>query len=393
MDAEQARWQEEARVAAAQAMQERAAAARAARAAAEIAPPPRASVATDSLKALLGIGAPSVDFASVTPRECPRLHELGQLPPSPDWEDELARARAEASTLSAALEAARTELASFKATASATELSLRSQLAAAVRERDQLRSQRASVAVPPALQGGDGRGAQCKCHSRVRMGNGMCGVAYPPRRGGGGEPHTERLSELGGKRSLLGSLRQFCRAFYHARQWEAGVELLCLLCSEEELVGMEARGREGGDGPKAAAGGAEGGEVPECGKVQVAIVARLALRGERDYIARYANCFRGRSEDNVHAEEFVLQDAQLDALLRSGRATELSLYMSYQPCHHSGGRLPESSSRQLAVASARANQGHPTSCSEKLAAFAEQVLRPHLPLPTVTYRCRGGAPP
>ena len=29
------------------------------------------------------------------------------------------------------------------------------------------------------------------------------------------------------------------------------------------------------------------------------------------YIARYANCFRGNSEVNVHAEEFLLSDNQL----------------------------------------------------------------------------------
>ena len=44
------------------------------------------------------------------------------------------------------------------------------------------------------------------------------------------DPHTERLAELPTKRSLLGDLSRFCRAFYHANQWEAEV-FLCLQCS------------------------------------------------------------------------------------------------------------------------------------------------------------------
>jgi hypothetical protein len=103
---------------------------------------------------------------------------------------------------------------------------------------------------------------------------------------------------------------------------------------------------------------------------------------------RYANCFRGRSEWNVHAEEFMLADPQLLALLRGGsdaggdRARILRLYMSYQPCHHSGGRLPEAKTpedarKQLELAARRKDQGHPTSCSERLRAFYEAEMREH----------------
>ncbi len=107
--------------------------------------------------------------------------------------------------------------------------------------------------------------------------------------------------------------------------------------------------------------------------MQVTIVARVlgAETGADLYVARYANCFRGRSEWNMHAEEFMLSDPQLLELLRgsacaagagsdkgggvSERAATLRLYMSYQPCHHSGGRLPEAKTaedarRQLEVA-------------------------------------------
>ena len=109
----------------------------------------------------------------------------------------------------------------------------------------------------------------------------------------------------------------------------------------------------------------------------MAIVARLVLdNGEADYVARYANCFRGKSESNVHAEEFLMRDDELLRLVRGGWARELRLYMTYQPCHHSGGRLPEDAAQQRKVAAQRANQGHPTSCSVRLREFCERELRP-----------------
>ena len=73
---------------------------------------------------------------------------------------------------------------------------------------------------------------------------------------------------------------------------------------------------------------------------------------------RYANCFRGNSEFNVHAEEFLLEDQALITALdglegvehpkvlttaagpAAELAAELTLFMTYQPCHHSGGNVP-----------------------------------------------------
>ena len=72
-----------------------------------------------------------------------------------------------------------------------------------------------------------------------------------------------------------------------------------------------------------------------------------------------------------------MRDEALLALVRGGRARELQLYMSYQPCHHSGGRLPEDAARKRKVAAQRANQGHPTSCSVRLRDFCMRELRSH----------------
>lgn len=198
---------------------------------------------------------------------------------------------------------------------------------------------------PAALQ------RRCKCASAGWRCN------YPPRRGGGGEPHA--MSARDSRRSLLGGHKQFCRAFYHANQWEADV-FLCLCCSADAT---------GAALVKSAAS-------ESCGKLQVTIVARLVMRSGEDRVTRYANCFRGASEQNVHAEEFLLRDEETLAILRSGAAAELLLYMSYQPCHHSGGRVSGDPARQQRVASRRADQGHPISCSERLRDFAARELAP-----------------
>ncbi|KOO23735.1 splicing factor u2af 65 kda [Chrysochromulina tobinii] len=224
----------------------------------------------------------------------------------------------------------------------------------------------------------------------------------------------EAFNDRKARELLLGDLSQFCRAFYHANQWEADVSLclgqplnaagdaleipgdaLQMPAAEASDVARYAKGdRRGERGRRDGPGGApRWGKVDtrdKCTKAQVTIVARVlgAQNGADLYVARYANCFRGRSEWNVHAEEFMLADPQLLALLRGGsdasgdRARILRLYMSYQPCHHSGGRLPEAKTpedarKQLELAARRKDQGHPTSCSERLRAFYEAEMREH----------------
>ena len=56
---------------------------------------------------------------------------------------------------------------------------------------------------------------------------------------------------------------------------------------------------------------------------------------------------------------------------------ELRLYMTYQPCHHSGGRVPKDIiARGGEGADVAELQAHQTSCSERLLAFYERSLRP-----------------
>ena len=57
-----------------------------------------------------------------------------------------------------------------------------------------------------------------------------------------------------------------------------------------------------------------------------------------------------------------------------GDGLELSLYMTYQPCHHSGGRVPKGMTGNLGYAAAAPQ--HPTTCSEHLKAFYLAELKP-----------------
>ena len=228
-------------------------------------------------------------------------------------------------------------------------------------------------------------GPRCLCVSRS--------ATFLPNADGG---HTRRAHFCDARSSsattpLLGGLAQFCAAFYHANSWEADVRL----CLHEQRPDVLVRLQPTGDAayPSRAAlhvrcGPSSGDrevikDLPfsRCCKSQVAIVARLVgAGGDELYVARYANCLRGRSEDNTHAEEFLLADAALaDAIARAAAGARLELLMTYQPCHHSGGRLRPVDAPPAAAApppGARAASKHPTSCSVRLLEWCEAELRP-----------------
>ena len=228
-------------------------------------------------------------------------------------------------------------------------------------------------------------GPRCLCVSRS--------ATFLPNADGG---HTRRAHFCDARSSsattpLLGGLAQFCAAFYHANSWEADVRL----CLHEQRPDVLVRLQPTGDAASPARAalhvrcGPSSGDrevikdlpFSRCCKSQVAIVARLVgAGGDELYVARYANCLRGRSEDNTHAEEFLLADAALaDAIARAAAGARLELLMTYQPCHHSGGRLRPVDAPPAAAApppGARAASKHPTSCSVRLLEWCEAELRP-----------------
>lgn len=122
-----------------------------------------------------------------------------------------------------------------------------------------------------------------------------------------------------------------CAAFFHGR-WclEIGVGKICVLADDKR-----------------------------CPKNVCVGVARLTDKdGVEKAVTRYSNCFRGSTHNNVHAEVFAVHDTKLALLMRPGDT--LTLYLSYQPCHHNGG--------------GRWVKGHATSCAKMLCEWAKGKL-------------------
>jgi len=104
--------------------------------------------------------------------------------------------------------------------------------------------------------------------------------------------------------------QQFCRAFFHIDE-----------CFEWKQRGLCLNG----DGV--------------CLRNDVQAIACIDTRDGESFVARYGNQFRGSSETNVHAEEEMVRDARLLAALATApvESRRLTVYLAFQPCHHSGG--------------------------------------------------------
>ena len=224
-------------------------------------------------------------------------------------------------------------------------------------------------------KGGGKGGGSDNYHGRGQSGKGSHGKGGNLNNGGcmchqqrfgiysADAPHTLRQSE-GGSSSLLGTAREFCAAFYHLEDTpEAGIQEFCLHTS---------------------CGGRD-----KCARKDVVCIASLQQRSDQEwrdmYTARYHNCFRGGTEKNLHAEHFLTRDEQLDRQIQELAATEaqagsesggserggsaqprletrLVLYLTYQPCHNSGGHYGAG--------------GHAISCTRMLMEWADRVLKP-----------------
>jgi hypothetical protein len=125
---------------------------------------------------------------------------------------------------------------------------------------------------------------------------------------------------------LLGDASAFCAAFYHIEATpEAGLAEECLCATP-------------------------------CARKSVVCLAKLALGEEVLYLARYTNCHLASRA--VHAEFFLVHD---EALLRAARpGATLTVFMTYQPCHLSGGH----------------SRRDRRSCTLLLCRFYERALKP-----------------
>jgi hypothetical protein len=150
-------------------------------------------------------------------------------------------------------------------------------------------------------------------------------------------------------RSLLGRHGQFCATFYHMFPvWEANVmDNICL--DPTQCIVSHA--------------------VVCIGRVEV---QRAEGQWQDVYVARYQNCYRGSEKTNYHAEQFLLEDdglkqaiAQLGSVdVGVSERRRISLYLTYQPCHFSGGHVKN------------IGKAVTTSCTNRLLKWARETLRP-----------------
>lgn len=61
--------------------------------------------------------------------------------------------------------------------------------------------------------------------------------------------------------------------------------------------------------------------------------------GDTIFLRKYQNEFRGHTEENLHVEDIMIADETLSEVLEDDPRGKkiVTLYISYQPCHHSGG--------------------------------------------------------
>ena len=184
---------------------------------------------------------------------------------------------------------------------------------------------------PFYLHGTCKHGPQCRfSHDSVALARCDCPELCEAFPGGDRNVHTLRSSELVGNESLLGSISNFCAAFYHmADTPEANLRHGCL--------------REG---------------AALCrGKATVA-VAVLAQQGSTDwrdvYVARYKNCCSGAR----CAEDALFADERLAHAIRShgDLPQSLRIWINKQPCHKSSSTRPGwSCTEELVTFQARHN--------------------------------------
>lgn len=147
------------------------------------------------------------------------------------------------------------------------------------------------------------------------------------------------------RRALIGTRRRMCASFWHGRECvELGNPKLCVV----EQPGVRRCDMLTDD--------------ERCPKNVCVMVARLqAATGLEKMLARYTNCYRGASVATVHTERMMIEDDTFQTLIEPGDT--LTLYITYQPCHHNGG--------------GKMFEGHhTTSCTLRLLTWYCSVLQP-----------------
>jgi alkylated DNA repair dioxygenase AlkB len=147
---------------------------------------------------------------------------------------------------------------------------------------------------------------------------------------------SETASDASSKATIFPlTPEKFCRAFFHVDEcFEWKQPITCI----------------------------HSGGVRACLRNDVQAIAHVRMNGEEteDVVRLYGNQFRGHSEINVHAEEDMVRDERLLVI----GATTITVYQTFQPCHHSGGGR------------SHGHRAHSKSCSELVLEWYRKKLEP-----------------
>lgn len=142
------------------------------------------------------------------------------------------------------------------------------------------------------------------------------------------KPHDEDrdhvLSVNNSNRFLFSSVDQFCKAFFHAQRcYEFKIDdTLCLKNYNINRTSMIRRVDRS----------------DYCHRRGAFIVACVSIPNKPNaFVKRYTNCYRGNTNLNLHAEDFFVSDEEVLNVLESGIDVKVVLYVTFQPCHKSGG--------------------------------------------------------
>eukprot|EP01052_Picozoa_sp_SAG31_P015196 SAG31_NODE_970_length_10676_cov_12.566985_3_plen_628_part_00 len=225
---------------------------------------------------------------------------------------------------------------------------------------------------------------------------------------GNGKPkvleHTLRLTDAQSEgRSLLGRHEEFCAAYYHMFPvWEGEVlEQICIdpaQCVLSHVVICMARLQSRPWRPARCQRGSNSEidlhehlspeAIPDRPTDPTGGGSMTDDEWADEYVARYQNCWRGGEKTNYHAEQFMLEDADLAARLEHAKSRQkeqeqqgdaatpgnshairrrevrLTIYLTYQPCHFSGGHVKN------------IGKAVTTSCTNRLLLWSRAVLQP-----------------
>ena len=120
---------------------------------------------------------------------------------------------------------------------------------------------------------------------------------------------SEHVKEIAENSGSIGSLGEFCGAFYHVSEGKSAC-----LDKENCIIGRRQSQQENNPQPLTA----------------VALVKFQPTNGQH-FLRRYTNCYSNKT----HAEEYFVNDVKANICSSFGELKEVTMYITMQPCHKS----------------------------------------------------------